>query len=79
MTLRLYRTGQKVPFLEVSMGSAFFAHNAFWTRCDFGAATKLVATQEMGSTCNFIIDGTVKDRAGNVCEEVEIVTVNLSE
>jgi hypothetical protein len=78
--MHIQRSGKKVPFLDLGIGSPFYAHGRVWVRTDFDAATELKGSEEGAgaSTCNFLIDGTVKSvRAapGTVCEEVETVEI----
>lgn len=82
MAIDLKRTGRQVAFLDVSIGSVFFAHGRFFIRTAFDAAAVLSGSEErMGESFNFIVDGTTKpqrgpyDHAGETCESVEAVEV----
>ncbi len=80
--LGLVRSGTKVPFLDLHIGSPFYAHGKFWVRTDFEAASELKGSADgaWASCCNFLIDGTVRSvRAapGTVCEEVETVEMRV--
>lgn len=64
----LARTGKLVPFLEVSIGQPFWAHDAVWIRTAYDAATQLGNTSQrryghifMGNTCSFVIDDIDKE------------------
>lgn len=57
------RTGKMVPFLDVNIGSPFFAHDKVWVRTSYEAATELNSTPirsegklMMSSCCSFTID-----------------------
>ena len=75
--MRLVRTGKMMPFLDVQMGAVYFAHDRYWTRCDYDAGIVLTgAGDRMGSACNFLIHGTVPSewtQPGIMCEPVEVV------
>ena len=79
--MQLVRSGKRIAFLDLHIGSPFFAHGKFWVRTDFDAATVLQDSTDglWPSACNFIIDGTTKpargpySHAGETCEEVECV------
>lgn len=79
--LQLVRTGNKAAFLDLSIGSPFFAHGKFWVRTAFEAATVLKDSEDglWASCCNFLIDGKVTpargpySHPGETCEEVETV------
>lgn len=81
--MQLIRTGEKIAFLDLGIGSPFFAHGKFWTRTAFEAGTVLQGSLNglSSSCCNFLIDGTVEPRRGpykcrgELCEEVEAVKV----
>lgn len=78
-------TGEKVAFLDIHIGSPFFAHEALWVRTDFDAATKLRSTptnrEIPPSCCNFLIDGNARpvrgpySHAGETCELVGVVEI----
>lgn len=74
---RLTRTGRTVAFLDVRIGSVFFAHGKYWTRIDFGVASALATSDAHGSCCNFITDGKTDctSNPGKLSEAVEVVTV----
>ena len=74
--MQIVRTGKMVPFLEISIGSPFWAHDKVWVRTSYSAATVLGSTpirsegrMSLMSTCNFTIDEC--DR------EIEAVEVQL--
>lgn len=75
--MRLVRTGQKLPFLDVHIGNPFWAHNRVWIRTSGTGATELASSRTWSSSCDFLIDGTVRPtkRYGfpndDLCEEVE--------
>ena len=71
MAIRLVSSGQHVRFLDVSIGSVFFAHGEFWTRINHDVATKVSPSLQHGSACNFVTDP--ED------EFVERVEITLSE
>lgn len=81
--MQLIRTGKKIAFLDVHIGSPFFAHGKIWVRTAFDAATVLQGSTDglWASCCNFIIDGTTRpvrgpySHAGETCEEVECVEI----
>lgn len=81
------RTGRKIAFLDLHIGSPFFAHGQLWVRTSFDAATELESSTDglMASCCNFLIDGKTRparaaqgkyySHPGETCEEVECVEV----
>jgi hypothetical protein len=74
--MKIERTGEMVAFLDIGIGSPFFAHKRLWVRTDFDAAAELRHTRDrFGSTRNFLIDGTVEPKygSGEKCELVEAV------
>lgn len=76
-SVRMVRTGRKVPFLELHIGELFFYEDAFWTRSDTYAGTDIrprgrkLAPPPYGTTwggCSFgVADETL------LVEEVELV------
>lgn len=82
--MKLNRTGKKAAFMDLHIGSPFFAHGKYWVRTAFSAATVLQGSLDglSASCCNFVIDGTTKpsrgpySHPGETCEEVETVTVS---
>lgn len=81
--MQIVRTGEKSAFLDLNIGSPFFAHGKIWVRTAFDAATVLQDSDagSSASTCNFLIEGTVRPKRGpyshegELCEEVETVLV----
>jgi hypothetical protein len=81
--MKIERTGRDAAFLDLFIGSPFYAHGRYWVRTSFEAATELKSSLDgLGSRCcNFIIDGTTRpkrgpyDHKGETCETVEIVEV----
>lgn len=83
MTTAIKRTGKKIAFLDLHIGSPFYAHGGLWVRTSFSAATRLENSESglYANCCNFLIDGTTTpvrgpySHAGETCEEVECVEV----
>jgi hypothetical protein len=85
--MKIIRTGKKIAFLDVSVGSPFYAHGRYWVRRTFEAACELRSTRDglLARAANFVIEGTTRpERAksglfyshpGETCEEVESVEV----
>lgn len=87
----LRRTGRKMAFLDLDIGSPFWAHGRLWVRTNGTTGTVLRSAPNtrqdpLGTTpsaCNFLIDGTTypSRRYGfpdnDRCEEVEAVDVVL--
>lgn len=77
--MELRRTGKKMPFLDVHIGNPFWAHERVWIRTDGDAATELASSGTFASSCNFLIDGTVRPTKQygfpnkDLCEEVEAI------
>ena len=77
--MKLKRTGAIIPFLDVGVGCAYFAHGKVWVRTDYAVGVELMGSQwTSGSACNFLIDGTMKserqDRLSEPVEAVEWIT-----
>lgn len=81
--MQITRTGKKIAFLDIHIGSPFFAYGKVWVRTAFDAATVLLSSEAgLGANvCNFIIDGTTTPKRGpyshkgETCEEVECVEI----
>jgi hypothetical protein len=78
--MSIERSGRMIPFLDLNIGAPFFAHGKYWVRTDTESATVLKGSADgsWASSCNFLIDGTVKSLhavPGTVCEEVETVEI----
>lgn len=82
--MNLECTGEMIAFLDLGIGSPFYAHGRVWIRTDFDCATEFGSTQtrrenRVHSCCNFLIDGTVEpewgpySHRGEKCELVEAV------
>lgn len=57
MSVELVRTGKQIKFVDVSIGQLFYAHDAFWTRTSWVAASVVSSsTNHHSNVCNFTID-----------------------
>jgi hypothetical protein len=75
--MHLKRSGKFCAFLDLNIGSPFYAHGKFWTRIDSDVGC--VLSEGRGSVCNFVIDGTEKSKADpwRSSERIEIVDCEL--
>lgn len=71
------RTGKMVPFLDIGIGSPFWAHDRVWVRTSHEAATELIDTPirsegkiRHASACDFTID--------EIDREVEAVEIRAA-
>ena len=91
--MKIERTFQTIAFLDLDIGSPFWAHGRLWVRTDGDSATELKSSPDLNverfnrdraSSCNFLIDGTVRPVEGpygfpnnDLCELVEAVKITV--
>lgn len=76
--MKVIRTGEIIPFLDLGIGCAFYAHKRIWVRTNYSVGVVLMGSQwTSGSACDFLIEGTLKSahssNGNTLSEPVEVV------